>query len=387
VSNNSSRDSATADSARWDEDFLFDNIVLNTTVYRKAFIKQQSKTQLREENNEGHTSPKREKSPLSIHSEETMRGPAPDVIPEESPLNLTAPQLAPLPDFGSSFTYQLDPPATEFPQVMNSGKQVESVLPLQNSIDGSQKVAETRPNTLTPHLKSHVKSPGATTSYTPQPSVVAKIQINEQLSPQQTPSGKAGNSAASTQNPIAQPQSEQLPSFKDYYSQDEILPGNLISVLWAYQPRASDEFSLERGDVLRVVGLWDDGWGTAVMIDTRADDLKTQIDTSSSVIGEIKAFPLVCVCLPQHWRKTIEGDGSTAEALVKGEDAKVHAKVAELLVESTISEPSMKKDSNDTKRSLSRNFLKTLRARQKVYRKRGTSGTITVFDPTSSKIS
>jgi hypothetical protein len=24
--------------------------------------------------------------------------------------------------------------------------------------------------------------------------------------------------------------------------------------------------------------------------------------------GDVKAFPLVCVCLPQHWRKTIEGD-------------------------------------------------------------------------------
>jgi hypothetical protein len=26
--------------------------------------------------------------------------------------------------------------------------------------------------------------------------------------------------------------------------------------------------------------------------------------------GEVKAFPLVCVCLPQHWRKTIEGEST-----------------------------------------------------------------------------
>jgi hypothetical protein len=28
------------------------------------------------------------------------------------------------------------------------------------------------------------------------------------------------------------------------------------------------------------------------------------------VDSEIKAFPLVCVCMPQHWRKTIEGDST-----------------------------------------------------------------------------
>ncbi|RWA12640.1 hypothetical protein EKO27_g2475 [Xylaria grammica] len=122
-------------------------------------------------------------------------------------------------------------------------------------------------------------------------------------------------------------QSEQLPFFKDYYSRDDIHPGERVSVLWAYQPRANDEFSLERGDMLKVVGIWDDGWATGVMLDERADewDARRQAqrdsgvsnasgrgrDTSPAVSGEIKAFPLVCVCLPDHWRKTIEGDGST----------------------------------------------------------------------------
>ncbi|KAI0022653.1 hypothetical protein F4780DRAFT_769585 [Xylariomycetidae sp. FL0641] len=122
-------------------------------------------------------------------------------------------------------------------------------------------------------------------------------------------------------------QSEQLPFFKDYYSQDDIHPGDRVAVLWAYQPRAADEFALERGDMLKVVGIWDDGWATGVLMDERADEWEArrqaqrdsgvsntsgrERDESPQVSGEIKAFPLVCVCLPEHWRKTIEGDGST----------------------------------------------------------------------------
>lgn len=126
---------------------------------------------------------------------------------------------------------------------------------------------------------------------------------------------------------MASQQSEQLPFFKDYYSQDDIHPGDRVAVLWAYQPRAADEFSLERGDMLKVVGIWDDGWATGVLLDERAEEWEARRqaqrdsgvsntsgrgrDPSPPVSGEIKAFPLVCVCLPEHWRKTIEGDGST----------------------------------------------------------------------------
>jgi hypothetical protein len=125
---------------------------------------------------------------------------------------------------------------------------------------------------------------------------------------------------------VASQQSEQLPFFKDYYSQEDIHPGDRVAVLWAYQPRASDEFALERGDMLKVVGIWDDGWATGVIVDERADEWEARRqaqrdsgvsnasgrrDSSPAASGEIKAFPLVCVCLPDHWRKTIEGDGST----------------------------------------------------------------------------
>lgn len=126
---------------------------------------------------------------------------------------------------------------------------------------------------------------------------------------------------------VGSQQSEQLPYFKDYYSQDEIHPGDRVATLWAYQPRAADEFALERGDMLKVVGIWDDGWATGVMMDERADEWEARHqqqrdsgvsngsqrarEASPQVSGEIKAFPLVCVCLPEHWKKTIEGDGST----------------------------------------------------------------------------
>lgn len=126
---------------------------------------------------------------------------------------------------------------------------------------------------------------------------------------------------------VASGQSEQLPFFKDYYSNDDIHPGDKVSVLWAYQPRAGDEFELERGDMLKVIGIWDDGWATGVRINDRAEDYegKHKLQRDSGVSnnthrreettppppGEIKAFPLVCICLPEAWKKTVEGDTST----------------------------------------------------------------------------
>ncbi|KAF2723874.1 hypothetical protein K431DRAFT_292174 [Polychaeton citri CBS 116435] len=130
-------------------------------------------------------------------------------------------------------------------------------------------------------------------------------------------------------SPESHGQSEQLGFFKDYYSQDEIHPTDLVSTLWAYEPRAADEFQLERGDMIKVLGIWDDGWATGVRVRQRADDWRTedkvqrdsgmtsnssQKTTQIAEEGEVKAFPLVCVCLPQHWRKTIEGEASDTAA-------------------------------------------------------------------------
>ncbi|KAI9815384.1 MAG: hypothetical protein M1826_002060 [Phylliscum demangeonii] len=140
-----------------------------------------------------------------------------------------------------------------------------------------------------------------------------------------SPISGSGGDHSSPPGPASQ-QSEQLPSFKDYYSTDEIHPGDKVATLWAYQPRAADEFELERGDMLKIVGIWDDGWATGVRLPETMDswEAKRKVHRDSGVsngsedrgttpplAGEIKAFPLVCVCLPQHWKKNIDGDGST----------------------------------------------------------------------------
>jgi hypothetical protein len=61
---------------------------------------------------------------------------------------------------------------------------------------------------------------------------------------------------------MASGQSEQMSHFRDYYSSEDIHPGDSVATLWAYQPRANDEWDLERGEMLKIVGIWDDGWAT-----------------------------------------------------------------------------------------------------------------------------
>lgn len=103
-------------------------------------------------------------------------------------------------------------------------------------------------------------------------------------------------------------QSEQMDAFKDYYSNDDIHPGDAVSTLWAYSPRANDEFELERGDMLRIVGIWDDGWATGVRINDRAEDWEpgrsahrdsgvsgNGAEASPPARGEVKAFPVSAV--------------------------------------------------------------------------------------------
>lgn len=119
------------------------------------------------------------------------------------------------------------------------------------------------------------------------------------------PSSPNTEGQVSSPDGVASGQSEQLPFFKDYYSDDEIHPNDKVATLWAYQPRAGDEFELERGDMLKVVGIWDDGWATGVRINERAEDYdgkhKAQRDSGVSngsgrgdsppPSGELKAFP------------------------------------------------------------------------------------------------
>ena len=121
-----------------------------------------------------------------------------------------------------------------------------------------------------------------------------------------SPQSNSNNEYSSPEG-VGSGQSEQLAFFKDYYSQDEIRPGDKVAVLWAYQPRAVDEFELERGDMLKVVGIWDDGWATGVRLMDNAEDWEDdrhnpQRDSGMSngssrsqespTNGEIKAFPV-----------------------------------------------------------------------------------------------
>lgn len=132
--------------------------------------------------------------------------------------------------------------------------------------------------------------------------------LDDHSSPQ---SGSGGQFSSPEGNPSGQ--SEQLAAFRDYYSPDEIHPNDKVATLWAYQPRATDEFALERGDMLKVVGIWDDGWATGVRINERAEDYnsKDKIQRDSGVSngsgpkrdspppsGEIKAFPVSVLCQP-----------------------------------------------------------------------------------------
>lgn len=117
-----------------------------------------------------------------------------------------------------------------------------------------------------------------------------------------------GNDFSSPEG-VASGQSEQLQFFKDYYSQDEIHPNDVVAVLWAYQPRANDEFELERGDMLKVVGIWDDGWATGVRVKEKAEEWETRRkenrdsgvsngskgprpQSPAATEGDIKAFPV-----------------------------------------------------------------------------------------------
>ena len=94
---------------------------------------------------------------------------------------------------------------------------------------------------------------------------------------------------------ITSGQSKQLTFFKDYYSEDKIYPYNKVASVWAYLPRASDEFILERGDMFKVVGIWDDGWATGYQLNERAEEYNGEYTVQKHSLvscGELKAFPV-----------------------------------------------------------------------------------------------
>jgi hypothetical protein len=194
----------------------------------------------------------------------------------------------------------------------SSGPNSEGVGGVMSAFGDSHVGAYDSPETIRAHLGGAPRREGSLSSNSAPRSATTSPN-----------SGSDRGRNFSSPDGVASGQSEQLQFFKDYYSQDDIHPNDTVATLWAYQPRAGDEFELERGDMLKVVGIWDDGWATGVRLTESAEQWEArkalQRDSGVSngsrrsrteVESDIKAFPLVCVCLPQHWRKTIEGDST-----------------------------------------------------------------------------
>lgn len=120
--------------------------------------------------------------------------------------------------------------------------------------------------------------------------------------------GSSPESGGNTSEEGAFNQSERMEAFKDYYSSNEIRPDDAVATLWAYQPRANDEFELERGDMIRIVGIWDDGWATGIRLNQNAEDWEPEHsahrdsgvsgnrgeEESPPANGDVKAFPVSC---------------------------------------------------------------------------------------------
>jgi hypothetical protein len=128
----------------------------------------------------------------------------------------------------------------------------------------------------------------------------------------------------------------------DHYSTNQIVRQSDVVALWSYTPRLADEMALERGDVVRIENLYDDGWalGRKLKIkvwdlgDERSTERDSGIGTSQreststahrisleqppdppgtstsrssekgkekEEVGSIKAFPMVCVCHRDAW--------------------------------------------------------------------------------------
>ena len=111
-----------------------------------------------------------------------------------------------------------------------------------------------------------------------------------------------------------------MPFFREPYSHSVFHAGDVVAVVWSYQPLTQDEFALERGDMIEIVNIWNDGWATGrfspdridaweskhgILIETDLIDLGDSAELTKEPTNMVKAFPLVCVCAPRYWRKAI----------------------------------------------------------------------------------
>jgi hypothetical protein len=151
--------------------------------------------------------------------------------------------------------------------------------------------------------------------------------------------GKRGSRTSTTLSGTEASEAASVSVVADHYSTNAIHPQSEVVALWSYTPRLQDEMALERGDVVRIENLYDDGWALGRKIKVKVWDLpdaerSTQRDSgvgtshreSSSTAhtsslerppttsrsdkgkereipeaGSIKAFPMVCVCHRDAW--------------------------------------------------------------------------------------
>lgn len=160
--------------------------------------------------------------------------------------------------------------------------------------------------------------------------VVASEGVGSQVTPQPVsqPSAASSLSKGKSEQAIEEASEEDfpmasvpaVPSFRDPHSDSVFHAGDLVAVVWSYQPLTQDEFALERGDMIEIVNIWNDGWATGRLSPDRVDAWEkkhgTLIETDLIETGNgaglkkdatnmVKAFPLVCVCAPRYWRKAI----------------------------------------------------------------------------------
>jgi hypothetical protein len=157
--------------------------------------------------------------------------------------------------------------------------------------------------------------------------------------------GKRGSTTLSTLSPsTAASEAASVSTVVDPYSLLPIHQQSDVAALWTYTPRMEDEMALDRGDVIRIENLYDDGWALGRKLRTKiwdmVDESSTQRDSgigpsqresgstarrvSSDLppaeqdppstsrsdkgkerevpeMGSIRAFPMVCVCHRDAW--------------------------------------------------------------------------------------
>ncbi|KAN0091904.1 hypothetical protein V8E51_017751 [Hyaloscypha variabilis] len=155
--------------------------------------------------------------------------------------------------------------------------------------------------------------------------VAAKDNSNEAVSPGPSPTSSSPLEEEKQEpsidlDKLSPPPAPAVPSFRDTYSDSIFTAGDVVAVVWSYQPQTQDEFALERGDMIEIISIWNDGWATGrfssdridaweqkhgILIDMDLIELDPGSELRKVPTSVVKAFPLVCVCSPRYWRKAV----------------------------------------------------------------------------------